>query len=119
IFSRDWSSDVCSSDLDVTDPRFLGRSDRLRGMLRGDGIRGSNDTAGIGSLWLLYVTPDGPVTNSLRDIGLRGTTEWKELEFIVDIPSTARTVMIGFWMQGHGQLWAKDIELTLVTADSK
>jgi hypothetical protein len=40
---------------------------------------------------------------------IKGTTDWVQRDFVVDIPDDNNNVFIGFWMQGRGQLWARDL----------
>lgn len=91
---------------------FRGKRVRFSAMLRADRIADIRGAEGVGGLWL-RVEENNPaiaiVTDNMRDRGLKGSVEWQRAEAVADIPENAGRILIGFWMQGQGQLWISDI----------
>ena len=46
---------------------------------------------------------------------VKGTTEWQYRDFVVDVPKDSRRSMLGFWMEGKGQLWVRDLKVETVS----
>jgi hypothetical protein len=42
---------------------------------------------------------------------IKGSTDWETRDFVVDIPDDARNLMAGYWMQGQGQVWMRDLKV--------
>jgi hypothetical protein len=52
----------------------------------------------------------------MQNRALKGTTGWEQREFVVDVPVDSNNLMVGFWMQGKGQVWMRDINVEEVPA---
>jgi hypothetical protein len=91
---------------------FRGKRVRYSAMVRAENIADIQEEQGIGGLWL-RVEDNNPaiaiMTDNMRDRGIRGSVEWIQVESVADIPENAGRILIGFWMQGQGQLWISDI----------
>jgi hypothetical protein len=46
---------------------------------------------------------------------IKGSTDWEYREFVVDIPKDSRQLQIGFWMEGKGQVWARNMQVEKVS----
>ena len=46
---------------------------------------------------------------------IKGSTDWEYREFVVDIPKDSRALQIGFWMEGKGQVWARNMQVEKVS----
>ena len=57
------------------------------------------------------------VRDDMSDRGLRGDIEWARYEIVADVPEIANGIIIGFWMQGQGQIWISDIKFEEVSKD--
>lgn len=66
----------------------------------------------VGSLFLRLVD-GGTVLAAERaeNIGLHGDNSWIRKEIVVDVPEKANWLLIGFWMQGKGQIWMTDVRV--------
>jgi hypothetical protein len=65
---------------------------------------------GEAGLWIGVGTPrDGLRTDRMQNRAIKGTTGWETLDFVVDIPADAGQLQAGFWMQGKGQIWVRDL----------
>jgi hypothetical protein len=61
---------------------------------------------GLGGLWLRAGAGVATLAvDNMRDRAVTGTTEWRQLETVLDVPDGALSVSMGFWMQGQGQIW--------------
>jgi hypothetical protein len=67
---------------------------------------------GEGGLWIGVGTPGkGVRADRMQERTIKGTTEWKTHDFVVDIPADANALQAGYWMQGKGQLWIRDLKV--------
>lgn len=90
---------------------YWGKRVRFSAWLRGWGLEDVGDVEGGGALWIAVPSPNGPVINGMRDRRLTGYTSWEYRDFVVDVPEQAGPwLVIGFWAQGRGQLWVKDLK---------
>lgn len=48
---------------------------------------------------------------------VKGTTDWKQYEVVLDVPTEAVSVIIGTFLSGKGQMWAGDLKLKIVGSD--
>jgi hypothetical protein len=91
---------------------FQGQTVRLSGYLKTDRIEDLNGVEGVGSLWIRIEAPSNTFVNNMRARGIKGSSsDWIPLETVETIPDDAFRIWVGFWMQGRGQLWARDISL--------
>jgi len=95
---------------------YRGRKLRLTVNLR-------TEAADLGTSWMRI---DGPENASIRfdnmttrrvDGALKGTTDWTERSIVLDVPPLAGSIHYGFFLQGHGRLWARHFRLEVVDAD--
>ena len=91
---------------------FRGKRIRLRGWVRQAAVTGPD----VG-LWLRI---DGPgVTEGLDDFSRRpltGTTDWHQVESILDVPNDALGIAFGAQMSGKGEFFIDDLALEIVPA---
>ena len=72
---------------------------------------------GEAGLWLGVGSPSlGMRMDRMADRTLGGTTDWERRDFVVDVPQDNNQMMVGFWMQGKGQVWARDFRIEEVPA---
>jgi len=88
---------------------FRGRRVRLTGYAR------VADAASGGSLWMRI---DGSATGTpydgMRDRLVRGTSEWRSLEIVLDVPADATRIVLGAMLRDAGTLWVDDLEFSAV-----
>jgi hypothetical protein len=98
--------------------KYLGKRIRMTGWLR------TKDVADWAGLWLRIDTK-APITASVfdnmhdgkKDLSLKGTTEWKKYEIILDVPENAINIAYGFLLVGTGQIWADKLNFEIITPD--
>lgn len=96
--------------------RFRGKRVRYSALLKGADIRDVKlpDRAPVeGSAGLFFGvgTPGGIKMDRTQGRVFKGTTQWEQFDFVVDVPDNNTYMFTGFWMQGLGQLWVKDIKV--------
>ncbi len=55
--------------------------------------------------------------DNMLNRAVTGTTDWKQFEVVLDIPTEAVNVVIGAFLSGRGQMWADDLKLEIVGSD--
>jgi hypothetical protein len=88
---------------------YLGKRVRLTGWLK-------TENAGAAVLWMRI---DGNrrtlgFDNMLNRAAGVGTTDWKQFEVVLDVPTEAVNLVIGTFLLGKGQMWADDLKLEIV-----
>ncbi|MCW3076129.1 MAG: hypothetical protein JWO32_738 [Bacteroidetes bacterium] len=90
---------------------YLGKRIRLTGNIK------SKDVTGWASFWLRIDGPDTPKTLSfddMRDRALKGTSDWKKFEIVLDVPKQATNLVFGALLNGAGQMWFNDLNFEIV-----
>lgn len=99
---------------------YLGK--RLRFSARMKGVAASS-----GQLWMRVDGPRteqggaAPVTLGFYNMGdnpIRGTTDWKRYDVVLDAPENSVTICYGFFLAGgRGEVWADNLSLEAVGKD--
>jgi len=72
---------------------------------------------GEAGLWIGVGTPrTGLRADRMQERTIKGSTDWKVHDFVVDIPADANALQAGYWMQGKGQMWIRDLKVEEVPA---
>ncbi|MCC7307478.1 MAG: hypothetical protein IT173_07925 [Acidobacteria bacterium] len=94
---------------------FRGKRLRLSGYLKSEGV------ADWGGLWLRIDAADPSIMlefDNMENRPVKGTSDWKKYEIVLDVPSEAAEIVYGFLLSGKGQVWADDIQLEEVGKDA-
>jgi hypothetical protein len=72
----------------------------------------------------LWMRVDGPENQALsfdnmQNRPIRGTTDWRPCEVILDVPANSVTISFGLLLDGPGQAWINAIQFAEVGADVK
>jgi hypothetical protein len=95
--------------------RFRGKRVRVSAWLMASGIEAVANpqypgAAGEGGLWLgVGSARQGQRTDRMQDRAIKGSTDWELRDFVVDIPEDNDLLQVGYWMQGKGQIWMRDV----------
>jgi len=96
--------------------KYLGKRIRMTGMLK------TKDVSDWAGLWLRIdtKTPVKAVVfdnmhDRKKDISVKGTTEWKKYEIILDVPANASNIAFGALLCGTGQIWFDNLNFEIVT----
>jgi hypothetical protein len=67
---------------------------------------------GEAGLWIGVGSPrTGLRADRMQERTIKGSTDWKVHDFVVDIPADANALQAGYWMQGKGQMWIRDLKV--------
>jgi hypothetical protein len=55
--------------------------------------------------------------DNMDDRRVKGTTDWKKYELVLDVPSEASLIAFGVMLGGKGQIWVDDLQLEVVGHD--
>ncbi len=87
---------------------YHGKRVRLSGWLK-------TENADSAALWMRL---DGDRRllgfDNMDDRPVRGTTDWKQFELVLDIPAETVNIVFGTLISGKGQVWADDLKLEIV-----
>jgi len=110
-----------SKDVDST--RFRGKRVRISAWLKVEGVEavvgapaGLPSAAGEASLYAAVGSPTSGIRRDrMSDQTIKGSTAWVYREFVADIPRDGRRISVGFWLEGKGQLWVRDMQVEKVS----
>lgn len=93
---------------------YRGKRVRLSGYLK-------SADAGWTSFWLRIDAPTfDAIPLAFDNMGSRqvkGTTDWKKYELVLDVPSEASLIAFGVMLGGKGQIWVDELHLEVVGQD--
>jgi RNA polymerase sigma factor (sigma-70 family) len=101
------------------------KADRFRGRrLRMTAYVKSRDVENSAGLWMRVEGSDGKgnysVSSDLMRTRIKGTTDWKQYEVVLDVPKEgAAAIYFGVMLAGKGQVWADDFKFEAVGEDVK
>jgi hypothetical protein len=93
---------------------FRGKRVRLAGYIK---------TENVGKYAGMWMRVDGPDMKTLdfdnmTDRPVKGTTDWKRYEIVLDVGSDAQQIAFGVNLSESGQVWADDLKLEIVGQDA-
>ena len=91
----------------ISAENYLGERLMLSGYIK------SEDVEGWSGMWMRI---DGESNQQLgfdnmQDRAIKGTTDWKKYEIVLDIPSNSKTINYGVLLGGDGEVWFDNFEL--------
>ena len=94
----------------ISAENYLGKRLKLSGYIKSENVNGWC------SMWMRI---DGENNQQLgfdnmRDRTIRGTTDWKEYEIVLDVPSHSKTINYGVLLGGNGKVWFDSFKLVEV-----
>ena len=95
--------------------KYLGKRVRMSGQMK------SKNVADWAGLWF-RIDHENPrkslsfdnMKDGKTDRSIKGTTEWKKYEIVLDIPENANNMSYGALLNGTGQIWFTNIEFEIV-----
>ncbi len=89
---------------------YLGKRVRLSAYVKTQGVK---DWAG---LWMRIDGEKYKVLgfDNMENRPIKGTTDWKKYEIVLDVPAESVTMNIGLLLTGEGQVWWDDVRLEVV-----
>lgn len=91
----------------ISAENYLGKRLRLSGHLK------SEDIKGWSGMWMRI---DGENNQQLgfdnmRGRTIRGTTDWKKYEIVLDVPANSKTINYGVLLGGQGKVWFDNVKV--------
>lgn len=67
-------------------------------------------------MWLRIDGPKGEPLgfDNMQQRPIKGTTEWKKYEIVLDVPEKAKELAFGLLLTGPGQIWMADLNFETV-----
>jgi hypothetical protein len=101
---------------------YRGKRVRISGWLKAAGIGAVanprySSAQGEAGLWLAIDLGTDSRQDRMEDRTVKGTTDWVYRDFVVDVPNGNGKMLVGFWMQGMGQVWVRDLKVEEVSAN--
>ena len=91
--------------------KYTGKRIKLSGYMR------TADVTEAAALWMRVENEklkDPLSFDNMQDRPVKGTTDWKKYEIVLDIPDNASTISFGAALNGSGQLWFDDLSFEVV-----
>jgi hypothetical protein len=91
--------------------KYLGKRIRMSGYVK------SKDVADKAGLWLRVDEANSkkPLSfDNMLDRPIKGTTDWKKYEIVLDVPSNASNLAYGALLVGTGQIWFDKLNFEIV-----
>lgn len=89
--------------------KYAGKRVRMSGYLK------SEDIEGWGGLWFRVDGKGASLAfDNMHDRAVKGTTQWKKYEIVLDVPEEASNLAYGALLGGTGTLWFDDIQFEIV-----
>ncbi|MFC1764698.1 S41 family peptidase [Planctomycetota bacterium] len=102
---------IKSTDVD----KFRGKEIKVKAAIRTN----LKSSASWTSLSIIVFTKDGKRLEYLMDVPLKGITPWRVYELTCKAHENVRRIDIGVILSGMGQIWADEIEVTIVSEDNE
>jgi hypothetical protein len=96
------------------------RAEKYRGKrLRFSGFVKSSGVEGWAGLWMRVDGKDktGIAFDNMMGRPVKGTTDWKKYEIVLDVPDDAEDITYGMLLAGKGQVWLDDVAFETVGKD--
>ena len=70
-------------------------------------------------LWMRVDGPDNRALSfdNMQDRIIKGTSEWKKYEIVLDVPEESISIIFGIILKGKGQAWIDDFQFEAVSKD--
>lgn len=91
--------------------KFLGKRIRMTGYFK------SKDVDGWSGFWLRVDQANSQKALSFDNMGdrpIKGTTDWKKYEIVLDVPDLASNIAFGALLYGTGQVWFDNLSFEIV-----
>jgi hypothetical protein len=74
---------------------------------------------GWAGMWMRVNDTNGkPLSfDDMRDRPLMGSSEWTEIDIVLDVPPISDEISFGILLQGRGQIWIDNVKFTIVNND--
>jgi hypothetical protein len=88
---------------------YAGKRMRFSGQVKADGVQ---SWAG---LWMRVDKGSESVAfDNMQDRPIKGTSDWKRYDVVLDVPQDASGVFFGILLDGSGEVWLSDVKFEVV-----
>lgn len=89
---------------------FKGKRVRFRGWMKAEAA------INAATLWMRFDDSAGRAIalDNMMDRALKGTSDWREMSIVMDVPQSADSIYIGMIMSGTGQAWMNGLLFEVV-----
>ena len=95
--------------------KYLNKRVRLSGYIK------SKDVAESAGLWMRIDGKDNPSKplsfDNMANRPIKGTTEWKKYDIVLDVPSNSNLINFGLLLSGTGEVWISELKYEVVDKD--
>lgn len=91
--------------------KYVGKRIRMTGIVK------SKDVEGWAGLWLRVDQANSQKAlsfDNMQDRAIKGTTDWKKYEIVLDVPAQASNIAFGALLAGTGQVWFANLKFEMV-----
>ena len=101
---------------------YFGKRVRMTGFIK------TGDVKNLAGMWMRVDDKANPNQSlsfdNMSNRPIKGTTDWKKCEIVLDVPANASNIAFGFLLDGTGKIWFDDIafevvDLSVPTTDMK
>jgi hypothetical protein len=96
-----------------TAEQYLGKRVRLSGLVK------SQEVAEWAGLWVRVDKGKemGVAFDNMQDRAIKGTTDWRRYEVVLDVPKDATGIALGILLTGAGEVWLNGARFEVVGPD--
>lgn len=89
---------------------YIGKRLRLSGYIKSDSIKGWC------GMWMRIDGENKQVLgfDNMKNRAIKGTTDWKKYEIVLDVPSLSSAIGYGVLLTGKGKIWFDNMKLEIV-----
>lgn len=92
--------------------QYLGKRVRLSGLVK------SQEVAAWAGLWVRVDKGKEMVSfDNMQDRAIKGTTDWRRYEVVLDVPKDATGIALGILLTGPGEVWMNGASFDVVGPD--
>lgn len=89
--------------------KYAGQRVRMTGFVKSENVKKS------AALWLRVDRGAKPVSfDNMQHRPIKGTSEWKQYEIVLDVPKDATGISFGALLTGTGQIWFDSLSFEIV-----
>ena len=92
--------------------RYKGKRVRLSGLVK------SQEVVSWAGLWMrVDQGKDVIAIDNMQDRAIKGTTNWKRYEVVLDVPQDSTAISFGILLDGAGEVWLSSTKFVVVGTD--
>lgn len=105
------SNDFGTLMYNIVAEKYLGKRIKMTASMK------STDVDNWAGFWVRVDGVDSKSTlsfDNMQDRAIIGTTDWKQYEIVLDVPTEASNIAFGALLSGTGQIWFNKVNFTIV-----